>query len=183
MRDGVEIGSRTLEYRRVGDRLIVRTVFDIDFRFLGLTVYRYRQVSEEEWQRGRLERLTTDTDDDGERHRLVLHRAGKALRGTYDDVPVTHADTLWPASFWNEAITGHTLLIDPIAGGLLEVTVRKEGIQRVEVAGSSVMARHFRMRGDLDRDVWYGPDGELIQIMFEGRDGTPITIRRRSLPS
>ncbi len=183
LRDGAEIGSRTLEFRPEGDRLVVRTAFRIDVRILGIAVYRFRQTIEEAWADERLERLTTETDDDGERHRLVLHHDGRFLSGTYDDVPLSHAGDLLPASFWNEAITGETRLIDPMAGALLKVTVRRQGIQDIDLAGEQVTTRHFRMRGDLERDMWYGPDGQLVQIGFEGRDGTPITIRRRSLQS
>ena len=37
-------------------------------------------------------------------------------------------------------------------------------------------ARHYTMAGDLERELWYGADGQLLQVIFPGPDGSQITI-------
>jgi hypothetical protein len=49
----------------------------------------------------------------------------------------------------------------------------------VPVAGAEVPARHFRLTGQLERDVWYDADCAIARVTFPARDGSLITLERQ----
>jgi hypothetical protein len=47
----------------------------------------------------------------------------------------------------------------------------------VSVEGKVQQADHFRITGDVERDLWYGADGYLLKAAFQ-RSGYPIEVVR-----
>jgi hypothetical protein len=42
-----------------------------------------------------------------------------------------------------------------------------------------VAARHYAVTGELQRDVWYGPDWQIVQVLFPAKDGSEIAFVMR----
>src|SRR5262245_24316648 len=82
-RQGDDIGTQTVEFIRDGDHLTVRTHVDISVATLGITLFHFTHEAEEQWQGGRLTRITSRTDDDGQPRQVDLRLDGDRLRGTY----------------------------------------------------------------------------------------------------
>jgi len=40
--------------------------------------------------------------------------------------------------------------------------------------GKDVMARHYAISGDLQRELWYDAGGRLVKVRFAASDGTDI---------
>jgi hypothetical protein len=67
-REGDVVGHHRIDFRRDGDRLVVRSDLKIEVEMLSFTVYRYQQSREEVWRDGKLIALAATADDDGTPH-------------------------------------------------------------------------------------------------------------------
>jgi hypothetical protein len=54
------------------------------------------------------------------------------------------------------------VLLDPIKGRDRQITVTDKGIEKIEIRGQALEAHHFAMTGQIVRDIWYGPDGQIV---------------------
>jgi hypothetical protein len=73
-------------------------------------------------------------------------------------------------------------LIEPTKGRAKAVTIVDRGMETVQVGSQSVQAHHYSITGDLRREVWYGPDGEVVQAGYRGKDGSLLTFKLRTGP-
>ena len=53
------------------------------------------------------------------------------------------------------------------------------GTEFILAGPKSVKARHYALSGDVRRDVWYGPDGQTLQVLFRAKDGSKIAFVMR----
>src|SRR3546814_16734413 len=44
------------------------------------------------------------------------------------------------------------------------------GTETIEAKGEPVEAEHYKLSGEIDRDLWYGPTGELLKVKYENDD-------------
>jgi hypothetical protein len=179
LRDGDQIGKQSVEFIRDGDRLTVRTRVDIAVKFLGITVYLFSHSAEEQWVKGELTKLTSVTDDDGEHRKVDLALEGDVLRGQYNGIAREFAAGMIPASFWHPDTVTQTVLLDQIKGRTRTVEIVDKGIEQITVKGQKIDARHYSMTGQIKRELWYGPDGQLDLLRFPGKDGSEITMKLR----
>src|SRR3546814_8902156 len=54
------------------------------------------------------------------------------------------------------------------------------GTETIEAKGGPVEAEHYKLSGELDRDLWYSPEGELLKMKYESDDGETFEFVRRS---
>jgi len=78
-----------------------------------------------------------------------------------------------PATLWNTDFVGATELFDPDKGTLLSVNVKDLGEQAIRQHGNIVHAEHYRITGDLQRDIWAVGDVP-VRIKLLGSDGSKI---------
>ena len=174
-RDGDPIGTQKLDFLHDGDNgLTVITDVSIDVRMLGLSFYKFTQHIEETWQDGVLLSMTSDTLDDGEERKVDLRRKGDRLQGKFNaktrDVP----GNLIPSTLWHpDAINQHTVL-DTVRARQHQVTVADKGEVALVLPVGQIEARHFSFTGELNRDVWYGPDGVILKAEMKAKDGSII---------
>ena len=178
-REGDDIGTQSVEFIRNGDRLTVRTHVAIAVSMVGITVFHFTHEAEEQWQDGRLVRITSQTDDDGQPRQVDLKLDGGRLRGTYNGHAVDYAGDLIPASLWHPQTVYQSVLLDPIKGRDRKVTIADKGEEPLQVRGQTVRAHHYSMTGQISREIWYGPDGQIVQVRFPAKDGSLITVALR----
>jgi hypothetical protein len=82
---------------------------------------------------------------------------------------------------WNHDVIERTLLFDTQRGRLQQVQVTPAGAETVTVAGRGIVARKYRITGDLERELWYDDAGRWLQSRLE-HDGAKITLTRQSAP-
>lgn len=184
LRDGETVGTQSFEFIRRDDRLIVRQHVDIAIDLLFLFTYEFRHNSEEQWVDGRLVALTSRTNDNGKKRAVELRREGDRLRGSYNGEARDLPGSLLPASLWTPEMVRQSLLLDPIKGRSRQIAVTDKGEERISLPGGTVKARHYAITGQIEREVWYGPDGRLLQLRFSAKDNSEITaILRASSPA
>jgi hypothetical protein len=175
LREGDKIGMQTVEFQREGDKLTVRTHADIAVTLLGITVFQFKHEAEEQWRDGQLVELTSRTNDDGKDREVELHGDGKRLRGVYNGAPVD-LPALIPASLWHPDTVKQSILLDQIRGRQRQIQITDKGEEKILVKGRTVSAHHYSMTGEIKREIWYGPDGQVAQVSFPAKDGSEIML-------
>lgn len=176
MRDGSKIGSQTVEFQRNGDQLLVLTNVRIEVSLLGITLYRFVHRSEEEWKAGELARLTSNTDDDGDKRAVDLRLVDGKLKGTYNGQAKEFPLGMIPATFWHPDSMKQTRLLDQVKARNRQITVKDLGTDTISIQGKQIEARHYSVNGQIKREIWYGPEGRLEKLEFEGKDGSNIVM-------
>lgn len=157
IRKGKDIGDQVIHFQSSGDTLTVTLVTDVSVKVLGIEAYGFHQKSVENWNSGHLATLASHTDDNGKTHDINVKGGG-----------------LIPASLWNEQVAQNGTLLNTIDGSKMKVSVKKVGTEAITAGGQQVPATHYRLSGDLERDLWYDADGRLVHVAMKGEDGSQV---------
>lgn len=167
------IGTEEVTIDPQGDRTKVTVAATTRVKVLFIN-FRYDHKRDELWKGATLESLKATTDDDGTPHAIELVRKGGGLTLTADgkssDLP---ADAL-PLTLWTPEVLKRPLLLSVIDGARYAVTTRAMGSETIEAGGRKTEARHHRIEGDVERDLWFATDGTLLKTRFK-RSGYDIT--------
>jgi Family of unknown function (DUF6134) len=182
VRDGEKIGAHSVMFRHDGRHLGIATRTDIAIKLLGITVYRFHYEAEEDWVDGRLTRLTSRTDNDGETLTVNLASAAGRIRGACNGIVLDLPAGLLPISMWHPDFVHQSVIFDQYRCVERSVRATDDGIEPIVTGGQQVAARHYAVGGQLQRDVWYGPDGQIVQVVLPAYDGSELAfvIRARS---
>lgn len=179
LRHGNVIGEHRFRFSRRSGDFVVEIAIDIAVEMLGITVFRFVHRAEEVWRNGWLHALTTATDDDGSLWRVESERRDGALRGRVNGVAFDVSGFVIPASLWHRDTTKSQALLDTIDGRMKAIDSRVLGEETVPADGGETAARHFRLTGQLQRDIWYDADCAIARVSFAARDGSEITLERQ----
>ena len=179
LRHGNVIGAHVFTFSRRDRDFVVEVAIDIAVDLLGITLFRFTHRAEEVWRDGWLHALTSATDDDGTLWRVRSQRRDGALRGHVNDRGFDVSGFVVPTSLWHRDTPRTQVLFGTIDARTKVVNSDDLGLAPVEVAGRPVEARHFRLTGQLERDVWYGADCDILRVTFPARDGSLITLQRQ----
>lgn len=175
-KDGQAIGTEKVRIIRDGESSVVEvenhtrtTVLFMDFAF--------DQVRREEWQGATLQRMAVDTNDDGSRSRLEAVRGASEWTITVNGVTERRPAASLPLVLWTAKVVEAPSLFGTIDAAPYRVQIARLGEETISVAGGAVAASHYRLSGDIDRDLWYGADGTLLKTTFK-RKGFPIEFVR-----
>jgi hypothetical protein len=54
------------------------------------------------------------------------------------------------------------------------VQITDLGMETIQSQGKSIEAHHYRMSGELERELWYDPSNTLVQVRFKAKDDSTI---------
>lgn len=173
------IGTQTLRIVHDGARTTVEVRVNIIVRILGVVVHRQEQFQTEIWQGGRLQSFDALDVENGKRGTVRGRAEGDKFvittkSGQRIEAPAT-IRTTYP---WSPEIVKHTLLMGTGSGELNNVQIARLGNVTLTLSGRTLPALHYRVSGDYQRDMWFSPDGELLQFQFKS-DGDAVTFRRK----
>ncbi len=159
IRKGKDIGDYSLRFTPNGDGLNVdiRTDVAVKVPVIGVAAYRFEQTSAESWRGGRLQSLSSTTNDNGTPHQI--HVGPSALV---------------PASLWNAEIVKRREVLNTIDSSTDSVSVREIGPESVATGQGTVRATHYVMSGGLNRELWFDGNGQLVHVRFAADDGSTI---------
>lgn len=163
-RKDADIGDHVFTFSGGGDDFEVSVATDIAVRvpLIRAKVYSYEQQSREDWRGGQLVHLASRTDDDGKKSQI--------------DQSVDH---LLPGSLWSADSIRAGRLVNTIDGTVMSIHVADLGSEKIAADGSTIAARHYRITGDLSRDVWYDAKGYLARLTLVADDGSTVTYVRK----
>ena len=175
VRDGSDIGTHRLTFRRKDDRIDVDVVTRIAVKVAFITVYRFDHDGHEAWQDGKLMSMETKTHDDGKDHLLKLVRNGDgSFHATSDGKSIESDGSAVPASLWNPEFVKTGKLMNSLVGGPLKIAVAYKGEEAVKVHGKDIKAKHFSMTGEFERELWYDDHWVLVHMELKGKDGSKV---------
>ncbi len=123
--------------------------------------------------------MSSDTEDDGRRYRLRAERRDGIFQGTVNGSAFTVSGYIIPSSLWHRDTPVSEALFDTIDGMVKVVRARFIGRDRVPVGGKPVEAKHYRLRGQIQRELWYDADCGLVRAAWRTRDGARIVLEPR----
>lgn len=178
LRDGNPIGTHSFSIDTNGADTNVTVNTDIKVKALFFTVYQFIHDSKETWNNGHLTALTSTTDDDGIPKTLTM----KAENGkmTVDAQVQGHDRRQFapagaiPASLWNMATVKQSMIVNTLDGQFMKVKIESVGEEKVEASGRTVSANHFKLTGELTRDLWYNSAGDLVRMSFPDKKKVQI---------
>ena len=173
-RDGNQIGTHRIAFRRSGDRLTVKVAIDIEVGLGPIPLYTYTHRNTTTWRNGHLMAMDTTTDDNGEEFFVKARRTddGRLAVETRDGRRTVAGDLL-PSTYWMTATAEASRLLNTQKGGVDAVTIAPKGRKPVALpGGGEVEAQGYDMDGGIDADIWYAPDGRLVGLKFTARGAT-----------
>ncbi|MDJ0950972.1 MAG: DUF6134 family protein [Alphaproteobacteria bacterium] len=181
MRDGDPIGNHSVSFRRVDQETQVDVVIDIEVSLAFVTLFRYQHRNREVWQDGRLIALESWTDDDGEEYRVSARAVDGGLMVEGSSGRFMAPADIIPTSYWHPETVAQDRLLDTQSGRILEVAVKPEGSETIEMDGVQVPAERYSLSGDLTMTLWYGPGKQWVKTTFEAR-GAEVEYNLASRP-
>ena len=175
LRKGSKIGLHTVRFAGTDAAERVTSHVELAVKMAFVTVYRYEQTGEDEWQAGVLVRTRIRTTDAGKDF-LVEAEAeqGKLMVSGPAGVYAASLGSMTDLNFWNEGITRQARLIDSQHGELIQIAVQPDATETIPVLGRMVEARRFAMTGTKGRSgtVWYDQGGRLVKATVVTRGET-----------
>lgn len=179
LRNGEQIGRHVIRFERRGDPTVVRIVAEVDFRVAFIPLYTFRHSALETWRDGKLIAMSAKTNDNGDDFKLELSIDGDAGALTTNGETVSIAATSRAASLWNNAVEGNQTVIDPADGEMMKIFVASSGAETIIVRGREIRAFRYDMTGEFQRNLWFDERNVLVQVAFEGEDGSEIRYELR----
>jgi len=173
-RNGNKVGFHSVRFDQEGSSFAVRSQFQLEIRFLFLSAFRYHYESNEFWENGRLVRLNSTVDDDGDKFEIKAEYQPSGLQISGPGGGVASARPLYPTTHWNAAVINEHSVLNTLTGQINKVRIRPTSQEEIETEQGPVWATRYAYSGDLDTEVWYDADGRWVKMKFKGRDGSDI---------
>jgi hypothetical protein len=174
-RDGDPIGTQTVTLKQDGDRLTVTTESAIAVRILGITVYRMHQVLTDIYRGNRLVEVAAETKDPDGFRAGKLTRDGDRWTGKIGKQSRSFECRCEVSStMFQMAVLKGTAMIEASPLELRVVRIEDKGTETLDLPEGRVETRHFAVKGEIEREVWYDPAGNLVSARQLGSDGSLI---------
>ncbi len=174
VRKGKDIGRHLMTFDKKDNQVDVSIETRVKVKVLMITAYHFDHSAKETWKNGKLTTMKSSTDDNGKKHRMKVTMQGTKLfmeaDGTGRPVPVD----IIPASLWNKTMVEQASVLNTLDGRTMKINVENAGEEILTVRGAEIKTDHYKIRGELQRDLWYTPSGLLVKVAFNGDDGTEV---------
>jgi hypothetical protein len=182
-RDGKPIGIQTVTLKRDGDTLTVTTESAIAVKMLGVVVYRLHQVLTETYQGRRLVSVAAMTKDPEGVRAGEIRREGDQWTGKLGKQHRSFECDCETSTMWQRAsLEGRTMMIEASQAKPRSVTIEDKGAETLDLPEGRVETRRFSVTGEIEREVWYDPAGNLVAAQQQGSDGSLIRQNLTSDP-
>ncbi len=173
LRGDEQIGRLVLSVFQNEDFVEAHIRSDVVVDYQLVEAYRFEHEAREIWHDGQLVGFTSRTVDNGRSYSVVLEDAGDSLLLMAGGEAVQVPTDITPSSAWSLSMVQRSAYFDSFTGQLLEVRIDDLGEEMVALAGHGVPARHLRMVGDAERDMWF-VNGTLVRLVATAPDGSKL---------
>ncbi|HBC54818.1 MAG TPA: hypothetical protein DCZ06_11195 [Alphaproteobacteria bacterium] len=165
-RNGKELGKQHVAITRKDQTAIATIRIEMAYRLGFIKLYDYRHESREEWHAGNLRSLDSRTTENGETRFLRVVRDQDTLAIDGSAGKYASKKSAFPTTYWQIGLLEHQTLFNTEDGTPVHVTTEKLGDARLMLDGREIRARHFRISGDLNIELWYSAEGTWLQSRF-----------------
>ncbi len=176
---GGPIGTHTMTFHRDGDALTVDIAVDVLVKFGPIPFVRYTHRNQELWRRDRLVGFTSQTYRNGTKMHALAQRtdSGVAVDGSGTS-PYIAPDNALATTHWNSRMLRGPM-IGTQDGMLVHPAVSLQPDDKIRLAsGEEIPARHYRLSGDLNLELWYDHNDTWASMRFTVDDGSVISYER-----
>jgi hypothetical protein len=182
-RDGDPIGTQSIEIARSGDTVIATTESKIAVEFLGIVVYRMRQILTETYEGSKLVAVRAETKDPDGFRVGDIKRSGDRWKGKLDKENRDFECDCMATTMWHvDSLKGSAIIETPVTQRR-SIIVEDQGMETVNLPEGPVETRHFVIKGEIEREAWFGPQGNLVAAEQIGSDGSLIRQVLTSAPA
>ncbi len=168
-----QVGQLLLSISQNEDFVEARIRSDVVVDYQLVEAYRFEHEAREIWHDGQLVGFTSHTVDNGRSYSVVLEDAGDSLLLMAGGEAVQVPADITPSSAWSLSMVQRSAYFDSFTGQLLQVRIDDLGEEMVALSGHGVPARHLRMVGDAERDMWF-VNGTLVRLVATAPDGSKL---------
>lgn len=178
-RDGRPVGKQIITFSRESGRFVARIEINVRYAIGEASNYHYTHNSEERWKDAWLDAVVSDTRDNGMVWRVRAQRENQVFKVKTNRSPLDQHITgyLIPSSLWHRDTPFGQALFDCVEGRLKRVGTSFVGEEMIDVRGKTIAAKHFAMRGELQREVWYATDFTLVRAAMPSYGGSWVTFQ------
>jgi len=174
LRNGSKIGTHVYKFQSTENRQKIEIITDIKVKIAFFTAYEFEHEATEEWIGDDFVGTKSITNDDGKNLKLDVIKSASGFVVRRDGKLRDVEPGIMPASLWNPETVRHSVLLNTLDGSEMNVTVENLGTEKVDVNGNIVPATHYKLTGDLERELWFDTKGTLSKVRFTGDDGSDI---------
>ena len=173
--DDREIGHHHFTLTQTGTQQRLATRAEFDVTFLKIPLFRYRHANVEHWNDNCLQRISSNTDQNGKQ----FHVEGMTTAGGFRISSNSGEHTL-PAcvssfAYWDKSFLGQGRLLNSQTGEYVDVVVEYLGENPLAAGDTAIPARHYRLTADdLDIEVWYSPDDRWLALQSTTANGSRL---------
>jgi len=176
--DQKEIGTHRFELvDRDGERELISNA-RMAVKLLFVTAYTYDHHDVEHWNGDCLSKLSSTTDDNGDKHRVdVQRRDGETVVQTLEGTQHLGQCVLTFA-YWNPAMLQQTELLNSQDGKHVKVKITDAGADAIDVRGVKTPARRYELRSEkLSIDLWYSDKQEWLALESKTERGQKLIYK------
>jgi hypothetical protein len=150
---------------------------------IALITYRYAFRGTEIWKEGRIQQITTSTNDNGKKHNVNASGTKEGMTVSADGKEFQVKGETWATTYWklppeNQRGPAVTLL-DADTGKLINARLERAGLEKIMVLGKQVDCMHYKLTGGVQVDLWYdGADRMVRQETIEQGHRTILELSR-----
>ena len=164
--DGKPAGNYQMTIRHDNGTYTVTGEANVRLSYL-IYRYTYTYAGTEVWKDGRLQRLDSNTNDDGKRFAVTAVADGDLVRVHANGTEHRSRPDVWTTTYWrladaklrNQAVT----LLDADTGRDIRATLRYVGTQALTVAGQVQNCVHYSLAGGVKVELWYDDQERLVR--------------------
>jgi len=160
------IGYHNYEFERENNNLIVKSVIDFKITKLGVDLYKYKAISEEEYKENQLIKFSSKTNQNKKikNTKINYNETQKKLIITGSENQLSSPKEYPVGTWWNHEIVQAKAQISAISGRIIEQKVIFLGKEKLKLYGKTYNSLHFNFSSSdenlpdkkkLNTDVWY----------------------------
>jgi hypothetical protein len=183
---GVEVGAQRFEFFRKSGRFMVDRELELEYRDHGNRAVSFFHRAREVWRQGWLDAFSSATrvgDRKIEIDARSVEHGMLSVESNEFDATLHVSGYVVPSSLWHRDSRLVNRLIDLVDGRVKLVKVHYAGKDLLPDDAGVKVGSHYRIRGELVRDTWYGEDCRLLRVRAPVEDAEPLTFELLSADS
>ncbi len=173
--DDKKIGKHRFDIATIDGIREVNSVADFDYKFLFVSVYQYQHRAAERWTENCLLALDASTNANGDRVEVTGQRSANSFVIERDENRAKLPDCVMTFAYWNSDFLNERQLLNPQTGEFIDIQVDAVGDEMLEVRGTKVAAKRYRLTAyETDLTLWYSDNEEWLALESVAKGGRTI---------
>lgn len=174
LRNGNKIGEYNFVVDENGSVKNVKAAMNVRVMLGPVTVYKARHMRTETWSNDALISMNGQSTYNNDSYEMSLKRDGYHYIWRVNDTETTIEEDVITVTPWQPK-NWHSGLLLTEKGKTKSITRAYMGETKWGEKPDQIVAHHYKISGDRERELWYDENGTLIGLKYE-KDGADITF-------